>query len=138
MALTVKTIKKKPLSLKQDDAVNTETSAMPEGIDSSEPAHASAPASGKKAPQGPQMKQPTDMFSGICSILIFFIFVAILILMWLEWDFYHNPLKGKNAFPEFGISASAPVSAPAATATPAAEAPAAAETPAATGDATAK
>jgi len=103
MAVTVKTVKKKkPLSLKKGGG--PADGEAPEGAEGAEgaPAGAAAPAvaAGPSAPT-PPVKKASYTFAGICAILIFLMFAAVLTLQILEWKFYHDPPK--NAFPPFGI-----------------------------------
>ena len=92
MAITVKTIKKKPLAIKKNDPVADGEAAPAEGA----PAVATpAPGRRKKA-----VKQPSYVFPGICAILTFLMFIAIVTLQYLEWKHYIDPPK--TAFPIFG------------------------------------
>ena len=79
MAVTVK--KKKQLTLKTQRAPRV---AKP----GDEAAAASKASPRVAAPEAPAVKKPSYMFSGICGTLAFFVFVALLIFQYLEFDFY--------------------------------------------------
>lgn len=100
MAVTVKTVKKKPLSLKKPGgpAAPVEPELDAEG----NPIEAPAPVAAPVAPAEPAkpIKKASYTFAGICAILTFLMFVAILTLQILEWKFYLAPPK--SAFPPFG------------------------------------
>lgn len=103
MALTVKTIKKKPLSLKRDegeaaDAASQTTEIAEEGAAAETPG-AAAPAPGRQASYAAQMRRPAYKLSGTCAILAVIILLVLLFLQWSEWEYYHNPEKGKPCFP---------------------------------------
>lgn len=102
MAVTVKTVKKKPLSLKKSPGPELAEGA--EGVDSVEgQAGGAAPVvmAGKPAPGKPAVvaKPASYTFAGVCAILEFLMFAAILTLQIIEWKFYLEP---KSAFPPFG------------------------------------
>ena len=96
MAVTVKTVKKKkPLSLKKGGA--------PAGVPADGEAVEGAPAAAAAARTKPSkpVKKASYTFAGVCAILEFLMFAAILTLQVLEWKHYEAPPKG--AFPHFGI-----------------------------------
>lgn len=97
MAVTVKTVKKKrPLSLKKGGAPAEVPAEGAEGVAVAAPVAAAKP--GK--PVAP-VKKASYKFAGVCAILEFLMFVAILTLQILEWKHYDAPPKG--AFPRYGI-----------------------------------
>ncbi len=101
MAVTVKTVKKKPLSLKKAPAPSDGAEgAEGQPADGAAGAAAAPAAAAGKKPAAP-IKKASYTFAGICAILVFLMFSAILTLQILEWKFYAAPPK--NAFPPFGI-----------------------------------
>jgi len=101
VAVTVKTVKKKPLSLKK---AGSELAEGAGGVDSAEGQVAGAAPvvmAGRPAPGKPVavVKPASYTFAGVCAILEFIMFAAILTLQIIEWKFYLEP---KSAFPPFG------------------------------------
>jgi hypothetical protein len=92
VAVTVKTIKKKPLAIKKP--------ASPAAGEAGEEGAASPTAGAPQAPVRP-VKKASYTFAGVCAILVFLMFAAILTLQILEWQYYEAPPK--SAFPPFGI-----------------------------------
>jgi len=85
VGVTVKTVKKKPLSLKKGGEATEEAPAV---------------AAVRANPAQKPIKQASYTFAGVCAILVFLMFVAVLTLQILEWKYYEDPPK--NAFPPFG------------------------------------
>ena len=101
MAVTVKTVKKKkPLALKKGGA--KANAPAPEGEAGAEgAAPAGAPVAAAPTKEAPPVKKKSYTFAGICAILEFLMFSAILTLQIIEWRYYHGPPK--NACPPYGI-----------------------------------
>lgn len=105
MAVTVRTIKRKPLTLKKPGAegevpaVDTETPGSDtdqQTTDQQPSTSAGSPATAASVAAPVQTKEPSYVFAGICGIFVFIMFVTIVILQYLEWDYYIQP---KCAFP---------------------------------------
>jgi len=94
VAVTVKTVKKKrPLSLKKGGA--------PAGAPAEGAVEGAVAAAAKPAKPVAPVKKASYTFAGVCAILEFLMFAAILTLQILEWKHYDAPPKG--AFPNYGI-----------------------------------
>jgi len=128
-----------PITVKKKSKLTFKTEASPETAVGEDEAAAAEGASG--APVITRYSQPEGAsytFAGVCALITLAIFLAILVLQFIEFDFY------KDAFPmEMGVGMVAPSSsttesaAPAVTPAPAAApaseaAPAAVAEPAAT------
>ncbi len=96
--LTVKTVKAKPSSVLPDAApaeATPQVAASPVESAAAVPAVVAAPI-GKPA---------SYVFAGICAILATICFLALLLLQWLEWDFYQGAFPVGSPAPGSGLAA---------------------------------
>jgi hypothetical protein len=114
MGITVKTIKKKPLTVNMHESGATPAPAAPAGegaTPSPEAADQKAAPATPAAVHAPNVavKRPSYIAAGICAILEVIMLITIVVLQYLEGIYYKNP---RDVFPTMGAFSGTPPSTP--------------------------